>query len=157
MAYTFSFAAIINDLRSKVATAYAIPSGHAIPEAGNQPIAVSADKLPMAALETEAVPFEDGGQGLGAKAVVWDLTVHCWTLKATTQNTDDTAAIRDDLTALAGAIYADRHIGGVAARARITEMNWTGKGRDWPFEIASGVGVAAGYVTVVVTVAVGDT
>ena len=156
MSYTFSLQPSIDAIRSMVKTAYAIPDGHAIPEAGNQPVTVSADALPLATLKTAAVPFEDSGQGMGVKSVVWVLTVECWLLAATTADTDDTAGMRSTLETLANAVYADRHLGGNADRIRVAEMNWTGEGRDWPFAPASGVGVACGYLTVEVLVAVRD-
>ena len=160
MAYTFFFEPVLDNLRAKMKAAYALPDGHAIPEAGNQPIALDAAKLPMGLLECEPLPLEDAGQGLGAKAVVWVLTAHCWCVQATTANSDDTAAIRVRLTTLINAIYADRHLGGLAsglaARARVTMADWTGQGRTPPLGNDTGIGVACGYVSVEVTVAVGD-
>jgi len=148
MALDFPFDDALDSLRAAVATAYAIPSGHAIPEAGNQPVAVNADALPMAALETDGAAVISRYEDAGLVPLKEVFTVYCWLLKATTQNTDDVAGLRADLVALAQALYADPTLGNTVTDMEVTAINWTGQGRPWPFDNVSGIGVICGYVAV---------
>lgn len=151
MAADFAWVHVINALRAKMVEHWDIPDSTPIPVAGNQP--VEPTRFPMGIIDADGgVPCSVGGDTDALRDVVQGpIALYCWLLRRTEAGVDDTTLLMEKMALFAQDVSEDNTIGGAATDAEVFDFNWTGKGRDWPFEITQGVGVAVGYVGVVVT------
>lgn len=152
MAVTFPITACLNALRAQAKTTFALADGTPIPEAGADPIDLTSARLPMAVLATQGgarIGREDLTGGLSAlRDVTTAFSVDVWLIRAKTAGAADVETLRDTyLAPFAAALVTNDRLSGTASVLEVTEINWTGEGKEWPFVLSESQGAIAGYVS----------
>lgn len=151
MSVTFPITTALNALRAQAKTTFSLADSTPIPEAGSDPIDLTSARLPMAVMATQGgaqVGRMSEEQGAALRDVTTLFSVDVWLIREKTAGTADVESLRDDdLAPLAAALVTDDRLSGTATSVDVTEINWTGEGKEWPFILSEAQGAIAGYVS----------